>query len=110
VGTVPVLDTAAVSAIAAADARYLETRPSQRMVLEFARERTAAPAADSTTTYLIAWQGWYREWIRGDWLANPTRTEPFKPGDAAVLTALHRWSDRKVAFEREFYASRIPVR
>ncbi|WP_411281513.1 hypothetical protein, partial [Gemmatimonas sp.] len=125
VGTAPVLDTAAVRAIAAADARYLETRPSQRMVLEFARERRASPStalprmalprtasmqADSTTTYLIAWQGWYREWIRGDWLANPTRSEPFKPGDAAVLTALHRWSERKVAFERDFYASRIPVR
>lgn len=109
-GTAPVLDTAAVSAIAAADARYLETRPSQRMVLEFARARDRAPTADSTTTYMIAWQGWYREWIRGDWLANPTRTEPFKPGDAAVLTALQRWSDRKTSFEREFYASRIPVR
>ncbi|QJR37572.1 hypothetical protein [Gemmatimonas groenlandica] len=114
VGTAPVLDTAAVSAIAAADTRYLETRPSQRMVLEFARDhrsaREASPSADSTTTYMIAWQGWYREWIRGDWLANPTRTEPFKPGDAAVLTALRRWSERKDSFEREFYASRIPVR
>ena len=59
---------------------------------------------------MIAWQGWYREWIRGEWLANPTRAEPFKPGDAAVLTALHRWSERKTSFEREFYASRIPVR
>ncbi len=114
VGHGPALDTSAVSAIAAADTRYLETRPSQRMVLEFARDhratlRTAQPA-DSTTTYLIAWQGWYREWIRGDWLANPTRTEPFKPGDAAVLTALHRWTERKDTFERAFYASRIPVR
>lgn len=110
VGTTPVLDTAAVSAVAAADARYLETRPSQRMVLEFARDRRHTLRADSSTTYMIAWQGWYREWIRGDWLANPTRTEPFKPGDAAVLTALHRWTERKDAFEREFYASRIPVR
>ncbi|WP_310568866.1 hypothetical protein [Gemmatimonas sp.] len=110
VGRGPTLDTAAVSAIAAADARYFETRPSQRMVLEFARDHRAARTTDSTTTYMIAWQGWYREWIRGDWLANPTRTEPFKPGDAAVLTALHRWTERKESFEREFYASRIPVR
>ena len=110
IGKGPTLDTAAVSAIASADTRYFETRPSQRMVLEFARDRRATAHADSTTTYMIAWQGWYREWIRGDWLANPTRSEPFKPGDAAVLTALHRWTERKESFEREFYASRIPVR
>lgn len=109
-GNGPTLDTAAVSAIASADTRYFETRPSQRMVLEFARDRRATAHADSTTTYMIAWQGWYREWIRGDWLAHPTRSEAFKPGDAAVLTALHRWTDRKASFEREFYASRIPVR
>ena len=104
VGTVPVLDTAAVSAIASADTRYLETRPSQRMVLEFARERVAAPTADSTTTYLIAWQGWYREWIRGDWLANPTRTEPFKPGDAAVVTALRIMSRKSSSSACTFWA------
>jgi hypothetical protein len=68
------------------------------------------PPADSTTTYLIAWQGWYSEWIRGAWLAKPTRDTPFVPGDSAVLAALGRWRERQRTFEAQFYATKIPVR
>ena len=103
------LDTAAVGALVEADDRYLETRPGQRMTLVFDRG-VPDESADSTTTFLIAWQGWYNEWIRGGWLAHPTRTSPFVPGDAAVLTALHRWRARQATVERAFYATRIPVR
>lgn len=109
-GVGPVVDTPAVSAIADADDRYLETRPGQRMTLVFGGEASPPPAGDSTATYLIAWQGWYREWIRGEWLAKPTRTEPFVPGDGAMLTALRRWQAKQESFERDFYSSTIPVR
>jgi hypothetical protein len=102
-------DSAAVSALAEADDRYLETRPGQRMTLVFdAGARRAA--GDSATTYLLAWQGWYSEWIRGAWLARPTRTTPFVPGDSAVLAALRSWRAQRPGFEAAFYASRIPVR
>lgn len=106
----PTLDTAAVSALADADDRYLETRPGQRMLLEFVRDSATRATRDTATTYLIAWQGWYREWIRGAWLAEPTRTTPFVPGDAAIVTALRRWTSRQEQFEREFYSSKLPVR
>lgn len=108
-GSAPATDGAAVSAIADADGAYLETRPGQRMTLEFARD-TAAASDEARTTYLIAWQGWYREWIRGHWLARPTRTAPFVPGDDVVVAALARWRGRQAAMEREFYATKIPVR
>ena len=109
----PVIDAAAVSAIADVDERYLETRPGQRMTLVFhpdAAVATDASAGGTTSTYLIAWQGWYREWLRASWLATPKRTEPFVPGDAAVLTALRSWSSQKDTFERAFYSTSIPVR
>ncbi|MEO7522275.1 MAG: hypothetical protein ABIW79_10705 [Gemmatimonas sp.] len=109
-GKGPVMDTAAVRALADADDRYLETGPGQRMTLVFKRSTAARATADSTTTYLLAWQGWYREWIRGSWLANPTRTTAFVPGDSVVLAALRRWTERKTTFERQFYESKIPVR
>lgn len=109
-GVGPVDDEAARHAIAEVDAAYLETRPGQRMTLVFRAVAPSASTGDSTTTQLIAWQGWYREWIRGAWLAAPTREGPFVPGDAATLTALRRWESRKAAFERQFYATRIPVR
>lgn len=108
-GSGPAHDTAAVSALSGADDRYLETSPGQRMTLVFARDAARAHAGD-TTTHLIAWQGWYREWVRGAWLAQPTRTTPFVPGDSAVLVALRRWSERRSELERAFHASRVPVR
>jgi len=105
-GSFPRLDGDAQRAIAASDGRYMETRPGQRMVLVF-----RAPAAtDAETTFLLAWQGWYREWVRGEWLASPKRTTAFIPGDAAVVSALHRWTDQQKTFERAFYATRVPVR
>jgi hypothetical protein len=104
------LDTAALAQIGAADERYLETRPGQHMTLVFAPDAAPPAQAQERDTYLIAWQGWYNEWLRGEWLANPTRTEPFVPGDAAMMTALRRWINRKPTFERDFYASAIPVR
>jgi hypothetical protein len=104
-----VADALAVGALAEADERYLETRPGQRLSLIFRADDAVRPAGVETT-YLIAWQGWYREWVRGAWLAEPTRTTAFEPGDAAMLDALRRWQAKKPAFEREFYASKIPVR
>lgn len=109
-GTGPMVDAAAVPAVADVDERYLETRPGQRMTLVFHPDTVEAPDADTTATYLIAWQGWYREWIRASWLATPKRTEPFVPGDAAVLTALRSWTSQKDTFERAFYSTSIPVR
>jgi hypothetical protein len=104
----PALDDGRVPAmLAEADDRYLETRPGQRLTLEFA----APPApADHHIEYLIAWQGWYREWVRGGWITNPVRSAPFVPGDEAVAAALQRWTKMQAEYEKAFYSSRIPVR
>lgn len=76
-GGAPVIDAAAVSAVSAVDERYLETQPGQRMTLVFHPDATESPEASATgttSTYLIAWQGWYNEWLRASWLATPKRT------------------------------------
>jgi hypothetical protein len=100
-------DPRAAAVLADADERYLETRPGQRLTLEFA----APPSpADRDIEYLIAWQGWYREWIRGSWITNPVRAAPFVPGDEAVAAALRRWTQTQAEYEKAFYSSRIPVR
>ena len=79
------------------------------MTLEF---DAGAPShsPDSATTYLITWQGWYREWIRGQWLAEPARSAGWVPGDSAVLAALKRWRAQQADLERTFYSTRVPVR
>ncbi len=110
----PLLDTAAVGTLAAADDRRLQTLPGQRLLLEFdvasPGDAQRAPSTDSLTRYLISWQGWYREWLRGEWLAAPSSGARFVANDSAMFDALTRWRTRKPSFEREFYASRIPVR
>lgn len=103
------VDTAALAALREPDDRYLETMPGQRMTLEFQPTRfTERP--DSATSYLITWQGWYREWIRGQWLAEPKRTTAWTPGDSTVLAAMRRWHERQSELERAFYSTRVPVR
>ena len=102
-------DTAALRALGEADDQYLETRPGQRMILQF-KPADARANSDSTTTYLIAWQGWYREWLRGSWLAKPSRTTPWVAGDSAVSTALTTWRSKREHLEHDFYSTRIPVR
>ena len=109
VGETPVIDTAAMAALLEPDGRYLQTNPGQRMTLEFDVAKPVAHS-DSSTTYLIAWQGWYREWIRGKWLAEPKRPPNWAPNDSLVLSALRRWHSRKAEMEEEFYSSRVPVR
>jgi hypothetical protein len=108
-GPATVADTAAVSALREPDTKYLQTMPGQRMILEFDAGNTAI-RSDSTTSYLITWQGWYREWIRGQWLAEPKRTAAWTPGDSTVLAAMHRWHDRQPELEHAFYSTRVPVR
>ncbi len=102
-------DTAALRALRDADGRYLQTLPGQRMTLEFDAGRSTQ-RADSVTSYMIVWQGWYREWIRGSWLAEPQRTTPWVPGDSTVLAAMHRWREHQPEMERAFYSTRVPVR
>jgi len=101
----PIVDTGAVTMLSQADDKYLQTLPGQRMILEF-----NAPPNTTATTYFIAWQGWYREWLRPEWVRQPARMTAFVPGDSAVLAAMRRWHARQAELEQRFYASPVPVR
>ncbi|MBY0491970.1 MAG: hypothetical protein K2R93_19165 [Gemmatimonadaceae bacterium] len=101
-------DSAVVPMLRASDERYLETRPGQRMTLEF--DDADVMAADSTARYLVTWQGWYTEWVRPAWITGEAATRRFVPGDSAVVTAMTRWRRSQAAFEKQFYASPLPTR
>lgn len=95
------------NAVAAPDEAYVATTPGQRYALVF--ETGPAPDAGGRT-FLLAAQGYYIEWIRGDWIRRATERGPFVPGDDALVRALARWGEVKDSFEERFYASRVPVR
>jgi hypothetical protein len=95
-------------ALAVTDTTHFVTFPGQRRTLEFAVPE--APGPDRDVTYLLAMQGYYVEWIRGHWLAEATAHEPFRPVPEALPRAIRRWIDVMDDFERDFHATRIPVR
>lgn len=97
--------TNALAALAAADDRYVETRPGQQIAIEF----RPAPSSEPRT-FLLAAQGYYTEWVRGSWMAAGRDTSRFVPGEAALLAALQRWRADQASLEARFYDSRVPVR
>ena len=68
--------------------------------------------ADSTRTFLIAWQGYYTEWIRQGWLAQaPSATPATDSTGVPILGELmRRWRSSGTDLERQFFSTRVPVR
>ena len=92
--------------VAGPDEAYAVTHPGDRFWIEFEPGR----ATDEARTYFIAAQGYYTEWIRGDWVRDDVHGEPFSPDVEILHSALLRWHEVKKDFERRFESSRIPVR
>lgn len=87
-----------------ADDGYVTTQPSQRFYAEFDAGRSAGPR-----TFLLAAEGYYTEWVRGEWLRNATQTEPFDPDRMKIGELLRDWRSAKDSLEAAFYSTRVPV-
>lgn len=100
-------DDAAWRSLTAPDERYLKTVPSQRFFADF--EVGPAPP-HRERTFLLAWQGYYTEWIRPAWMLRGRDSLPPPTGSQALSVAVARWRTVQDSLERLFYATRIPVR
>lgn len=100
-------EPAALESLRAPDQRYLQTSPGQRFVVLFDPE-PLAPA--ERRTLLLSSQGYYTEWIRGDWLRSSHPGRVFSPTEEALLRALGRWEREQGSLEARFDAQRVPVR
>ncbi len=99
-------DSSALASLRAPDTRYLATTPGERFRVTF----DVGPARRGVArTFLLAWQGYYVEWIRRAWIASGRDSTPFTPSDASLRAALLRWSAVQDDFERRFAATLIPV-
>jgi hypothetical protein len=88
------------------DGDYLQTAPGQRFFAAF----DAGPAPPGLArTFLLSSQGYYTEWVRGDWLRAGGGGSAFLPSDDALLAALQRWREVQETMERDFERHRIPV-
>lgn len=106
------LDADALASLRAPDESYLVTSPSQRFAVGFVvgADSLASASAHPARTFLLASQGYYTEWIRGAWIKSATAAPAFTPSDTALADVLRRWRLTQPTLERQFYASRIPVR
>ena len=100
-------DSSALDNMRSADERYLQTTASQRFQAVF--EAGTGPA-DSARTFFLASQGYYTEWIRQGWITQAHESSPFSPRDDAIDEALRRWRGNQATYERQFAATRVPVR
>lgn len=99
-------EPAALRSLASPDHDYLRTSPGQRF---FVRFDPAPLAPGERRTFLLLAQGYYREWIRGDWLRSPHPPRVFAPSEGAVLEAFARWRREQQSMEARFEKQRVPV-
>jgi hypothetical protein len=95
----------ALRSLRTADRDYLRTTPGQRFFVRFDPQPLAR---GERRTLLLASQGYYTEWLRGDWL-RAERPSVFVPGEPALLEAIARWREQQGSLEARFEALRVPV-
>ncbi len=100
------LESAYLAGLAEPDEEYAITGPGDRFWIHFEPDRVADLRSRS---YFLAAQGYYTEWIRGDWIRSNPVGRAFEPSDETLLAALHKWEIEKTDFERRFYASKVPL-
>jgi hypothetical protein len=88
------------------DGSYLETRPGQLFTAHFA---VGAGPSDRRTLLLVT-HGYYSEWLRPSWLEPQTARTGFAADSTSLADALDRWRTARGPLERQFAATKIPVR
>jgi hypothetical protein len=88
------------------DRDYLQTSPGQRF---FVRFDPPPLASGEQRTFLLSSQGYYTEWIRGDWLRAARAPRAFAPTEAALVEAVVRWRVERLSLEARFEKQRVPV-
>ena len=99
-------DPVALAQLTSPDEEYLRTSSSNHFTLDF----SVGGGRGESRVFLLASQGYYTEWVRGEWIKTGTKETTFRPGDEALLEALTRWRSKQSELETAFYSTRIPVR
>jgi hypothetical protein len=105
-GPTGVPEPAAKRSLLSPDHDYLQTSPGQRFFVRFDPE--PLPPIERRT-FLLSSQGYYTEWIRGEWLRAARTPRAFTPTETTLLEALARWQREQASFEARFEKQRVPV-
>lgn len=88
-----------------ADETYHVTGPGDRFWIGFEPGR-----AGGARTFFLAGQGYYIEWVRGDWVRERRTGPAFRATDSTLVAAIRRWREVQPDYEARFADSKIPVR
>lgn len=97
-------DIAAAKALREPDEDYVITTPGQSFRAEFDVGTNSV-----TRTWFAVSQGYYTEWVRGDWIKNASGKQ-FTPNNDALVDAIRGWRSKQNAMETQFYNNRISAR
>ncbi len=99
------LNATAMERLSGADTEYHLTFPGQSFAAVF--DASGNENANFDTTYFLAAQGYYTEWIRRAWFdREPTR---FAADANTLARVVGRWRESRSWYEANFFTARIPV-
>jgi hypothetical protein len=98
-------DISAAKALREPDEAYVITSPGQSFRAEFdVGTNTAA-----NRTWFAVSQGYYTEWVRGEWIKKASG-KPFTPTNEALVDAIRGWRAKQTTMETQFYNNKISAR
>ncbi len=94
--------------IAQQDERYIHSTPGDSFLFSYDLPRTEG----MTTSVLLRSQGYYYEWLRGNWVRNENVLPPLNIFDVpGILGDLRqRWLSDSRMMEDEFFRNRVPLK
>jgi hypothetical protein len=98
-------DLAAAQALREPDEDYVITIPGQSFRAEF----NVGTNTRTSRTWFAVSQGYYTEWVRGDWIKNASG-KPFIPSNEALVDAIRGWRSKQTVMETQFYNNKISAR
>ena len=98
-------DMSAAKALREPDEDYVITSPGQSFRAEFQVGKNTG----SSRTWFAVSQGYYTEWVRGEWIKKASG-KPFTPSNEALVDAIRGWRTKQTAMETQFYNNRISAR
>lgn len=97
-----------LSKVAAQDENYLHSTPGDSFLFSY----TLPDRPGMKTTVLLGSQGYYYEWLRGNWVRNENVLPPLNIFDVPGIlqTLRERWLSDSPMMETEFFQNRVPLK
>jgi hypothetical protein len=100
----PAQDLSIARVLREPDEDYLTTTQGQSFRVEF-----DVGAGSANRTWMLVSQGYYTEWVRGEWIKRASG-KPFVPSNETLVDAIRGWRSKQGTMETQFYNSRISAR